>query len=385
MQFDKDRLIECMAGLVGWSQSFRAPECVDELNATLTTSYSGQLVNVNSPLTPEILQACKPIDYLTVESWLLATHDQQILELANWFLNKLQTKTGAKGVLSNTDLGVTIPAIRKTIQKLNKFVGFEIKPYQGSTTVVTVTHIGLCLNTAQTLKLYLYNDGDIDSVIQLDAVYVSAYKLQWFSIDQLTSDVGLFNLSYRNSQYHAGSRWYIGYYEADLQGKAIDTVYKSCCGYSNNENEFIDFVYISPVSMSGVQPEVGGLRPIFDTEGRGGSDRTYGLTIKINVRCDYTDIICSNKHLLATALRKKIATAILWDVYNASNERQLNSTKVVNKEDAMFFAQKNEMELFGNFQQGIKSELEKLAFDFSGLDSTCLPCNKQQIGTTSLV
>ena len=101
------------------------------------------------------------------------------------------------------------------MEKAGRFVGFEIQAQHSEHLVILLKRIGLQFDATQTdLTIYLYHSSQVDPVLTQDVTTTKAGSVEWVTLNN-------FNLDFINDNIGAGGRWFIGYYEDDINGQAI--------------------------------------------------------------------------------------------------------------------------------------------------------------------
>jgi hypothetical protein len=176
--------------------------------------------------------------------------------------------------------------------------------------------------------------------------------------------------NYKSTDYGTGQTYYLGYFENDLTGQAIDTkLYQNCCG-NDWVGKYQDYALVRGV--------------VFDTSALSGddlpnlkqvgyTDQTFGLHLKMSITCDITPTICENGIIFTQLINKKIAYKIWWDFYN---NMKLNRKAELSRDRALPNITRLEKEIDAEFA-GIK-------LDLTDIDNYCMPCNKNFISSATM-
>lgn len=362
--FDKSKITSCFTSLVGWRESAQAPLCYAALSPELTTSDSGLYVNDIAGMDLQLINEAIGKDENDVNDFLENISESCSIELVNDFTILQKEKLNTKALLSNFDTGIKLTDIRKKQTKRSRFVGYEICPTQSNSVKVTLQQLGVQFDTLETLDVFFYASSQLQPLKQVSISNTKESSLEWLILTD-------FIASYI-SEYGAGDKYYIGYYEDDLTGQAIETF--QLCGTCGNApaKKYSPYASIRPIEIASGATYVD--RTLFDVEQVGYTTSTFGLNLKINVECDISDVICENKQMLANSLQKKIAIRLFWEAYNSD---RINRVAFINKEDSRLMAEKLELDL--------ERELKTLSMDFSQIDKVCLPCSRRSIKRVSLI
>lgn len=389
----KDRILECFSGLVGWRESTKAGTCYESLTESLKTSRSSIYVNdIGTGMDLESINQNLPHDYSDANQFLTDLYEASVIELLTRWAQITKRDVYTKTLLANDDIGVKAKNNKSLETKFGRFVGFKITPKPSNSLRAEVLQLGGMFSLAnQNLPIYFYASRQNDPIAVFYADYSSPYSQVWFNLSNTQSGSGsastavdpiTFICDYINREKGSGMDYFIGYYEADLTGNAIQTdMYCGPC--SGTSNELDRWVIITPICVREESTYL--TRELFDIENVGMTSQTFGLFMKVNVKCDASEVICDNVIMFAKALQLVMLEKLFWAFYN-SNET--NSMTANNKQDYRMNAEKCNNELYGYVPEGsyrrIPGILEQLTIDFSNLDRICLGMHKRQLGTGPL-
>lgn len=380
--FNKARITKEFAGLVG----FRKGNGSTPIDATLLESISGLFVNDISNVSLNLISQMIGPDEIDISNYLENVYSSEVLELLNNFVIFQKQKLFTKELLSNFDIGARPQAnnIRLKLIPNNRFVGIEIQPWRGSSINVSVSALGLMFDGIVTnLPIYFYNSSQLEPVAIFNVSTTKAGSLEWIRTAQLDQGSGSgsgaeeaktqfdeFISEFVSENYATGSRSLIGYYEADIvsQGvSAIDTVlWYGCetCGYNSAMTsamtEVKSYTKVMPFQFESANTYM--TRELPDLQNIGFTQETFGISLKLNVKCDITEIIISNKTIFSAAIKKQVAKRILWDIVNTN---ELSGDIVVSSGKARLGHDKLVLEL--------AEEMKSLSIDFRNIDNACLP------------
>lgn len=394
------RITDCFHCLVGWRESAKATECYDALTNQLKHSDSGLYFNNLSGVSLEMINEMKGKDFDTVNDYLDSLQNAAALDLINRFVTKQKQKLYTKALLSNYAVDSYVQNIRNYTLRMpqgqGRFLGYEIRPHQSNSIKAEVMQLGGMFKELQSeLTIYFYSSKQKDALATFTVNINKQNSVVFFdlatqvsgSLSEDCPSIVEVICEYINKDNGNGARYYLGYYEDDLDvgQKSVDTRYRgyngcTSCG-SGSYRKHNEYVTISPIEVS-----VGHLysgNELFDTDAIGYSDQTYGLSMKLNVVCDISDVICDNRILFSNAFQKSVAIRVLWDAYN-SNE--FNSTIANQKQNWRLMAEKYEMELNGYQDEAgyHYGDLDSLSIDFSNIDQQCLGSLKGVMGIMNL-
>jgi hypothetical protein len=314
--------------------------------------------------------------------WLGERVNSSIAKLFNKVATDKKLQSSTKSIFSNIQLFTGAGLLSETLTKSSRLVGLSITPKKINNIQVVLNQIGLQFTAAQTnLTIYLWHSSRKAAYKTQVVSTVGTNKFHWVSL----TDFVLNYVDFTND-IDAGGTWYIGYFEADINGSAVNKSYDfysgPCVGCPNTlldnitkYNLWSKYVNIMPFAVDNGNLDGTNLP---DIENMGYSESTnYGINLSLTVRPDFTEMILDNKSLITYPLGLQFANdTIEWILSNPAT--RINTPHSMSKIDA----QKLIYELSGDratFSRGIKGELadaiEGLAVDLSGI-SAALPKNK---------
>ena len=354
----------CFTSLVGWRESAQAPACFSNLSAELIQSDSGIYVNDLSGMNLQLINEVLGKDETNVNTFLQDIQNSCAIELINDFTVLQRERLNSKALLSNFNVGTKLADIRNKETKRSRFVGFQIKPHESNSIKVSLSQIGVQFDTAETINIYFYSSTSLAPVKIQSITNTKLSSVEWFTLTDFVAE-------YISETQGSGAEYYIGYYEEDLTGQAIET--SLACGTCGNAPKKIWSKYLDLYPIEVESGHTYASKELFDVESVGMTTSTYGLHLKVNAQCDVTEAICANKLLFSNALQKKIAIRLFWEAFNSD---RINRTTFINKADAQMMAEKYELDL--------EDEMKVLTIDFSMVDQICMPCKKRTLRGVNL-
>jgi hypothetical protein len=387
-----NRVQACFQYLVGWRESARAGSCYDALEDGLKRSDSGVYFNDLPGVTLEMVNEMVGKDNASVNDYLENVSSSTINEMCNKFIIAQKNSNYTKALLSNYAMGVYAQNMRIVGLKNNRFVGFEIRPKLSNSIKAQIIEFWAAFDSIQTnLPIYLYASTQIDPIATWTITTTKTNSFERIDLNgDESSSTGSTSweevMSYIDRTRGHGARYFIGYYEEDLTGSAIDTRWPgfggcTSCGGGQQAKDHLQYIVVQPCEVGASNTYTD--RKLFDIDNVGYSDSTYGLMLKINAVCDVSEALCDNKIMFANVYQKMVGIRILWD---AVNTNRLNSTNANQKENWRNLALKYEFEVFGGTVEGRyqKGELEVLTVDFSNIDPQCIGARKASFGVMNL-
>ena len=374
--FSIEDIITAGSDLVGWRES--ANSLYPKLPTSLKASQSGLYANDLPGIDFDIIVKGLSDDQTSASDYLIRVQQSEIASLVSEFIGKAKTKLGSRDILSNFDVVNGTADVRDLATKNARFVGWIITPRNSNGIKAEITKIGLQLNAAQSLKLYLYDTSLQTPVKTFDFNYTTPLSVQWLAVTDFIVTGG------RQS-------YLLGYYEYDpnhiiagqLTGSAVEFDFD--CGCNNAPRRvFGEYVWIQPIEIPNNYLNLSGsdyLLPTFSDLTSFYCAESRGMFAKLNVTCDITDLIVNNISVFAKAFQYKIAIRVLDD-FLAS--KQLND--IVDGQRYRDSAKETRM-MYWSFLNGWidstglrrRGIIEDIAIDFSRLDDVCLPCEQDGI------
>ena len=366
----------CMTSLIGWRND--ANTSVPQItNTALLTSNSGLFYNDFHPLLLiENISNTLPED---------KTIDNYLTEKVNSGINKALTKVvlekklneSTKTLLNSSKLFDGIGRFQDTIVSNGRFVGVEVEIFPSYGAKVIIDKIGLQFTSAQTnLPIYIFHTSQIDPIKTVTATTTKANSLEWLTLSESI------DFSYLSNSYDSGGMFYIGYFQDNINGQAIkkdfnfiDGPCNTCRGGANLMkvwNERLNFVRIVPVEVS--SGNLNGTQMFDYTKRKYVSTNNFGLNFGVTVQCDISEYLCEQKMILTDLIGKQVAVDILNDMKHST---RLN--RIANVSQNMIIRDlEGDRETFEpGLAKRLSDSVKAVDFDFSKIDSPCLPCNKK--------
>lgn len=418
-------LMTCLFGLAGWRQTVNPDYPV--LAAGLTSSVSGLYYQDTHPLVnAEYLdQALKNYDafiydvytagaayavgkrvrYATdnkvYEAKVIIAAAPSTLTPGNWsevnlFSQKIEALTRAacnkvvsamftqkkidrvaKSIFDNIQLFSGVGDLMNKEMKQSRFVGFEIRLRNQRDVTMLIQRIGTQFSLANPdFKLYLFSSSQDTPVQVIDMALTRANAYTW-------TDATL-QLKSLNSQLLPGAVYYLGYYEDQLLGNAINKGYNFAAIPCSSCND--DYVlYRQWSGMMSVAPfyvPAAYLADILPGDSNGprlwniGANQytpqnNYGLNLDITSACDVTDFLCRERRLFTDAITLQVAA----DAMNELAYSTRNNTIAKETRDLAMYALSDQPNKNFGILTRLDNAIKAISFDFSDLDDRCLPCD----------
>jgi len=374
--FNPTTIQNCMTSLIGWRND--ANTSVPQItNTALLTSDSGLFYNDFHPLLLiENIANTLPED---------KTIDNYLTEKVNSGINKALTKVvlekklneSTKTLLNSSKLFDGIGRFQDTVISNGRFVGVELEMFPSYGTKVIIDKIGLQFTQTQTnLPIYIFHTSQLNPIKTITATTTKASSLEWLTLSETI------DLSYLSDTYDSGGMFYIGYFQDDISGQAIkkefnflDGPCNTCRGGANAMkvwNERLNFVRIVPVEVA--NGSLNGTQMFDYTKRKYNATNNFGLNFGVTVQCDISQYLCEQKLILTDLIGKQVAVDILNDMKHST---RLN--RIANVSQNMIIRDlEGDRETFEpGLAKRLSDSIKAVDFDFSKIDSPCLPCNKK--------
>lgn len=374
--FNPTTIQNCMISLLGWRND--ANTSVPQItNTALLTSNSGLYYNDFHPLLLiENIANTLPED---------KTIDNYLTEKVNSGINKALTKVvlekklneSTKTLLNSSKLFDGIGRFQDTVISNGRFVGVELEMFPSYGAKVIIDKIGLQFTQTQTnLPIYIFHTSQLNPIKTVTATTTKASSLEWLTLSETI------DLSYLSDTYDSGGMFYIGYFQDDISGQAIkkdfnfiDGPCNTCRGGANAMkvwNERLNFVRIVPVEVA--NGSLNGTQMFDYTKRKYNATNNFGLNFGVTVQCDISQYLCEQKLILTDLIGKQVAVDILNDMKHST---RLN--RIANVSQNMIIRDlEGDRETFEpGLAKRLSDSVKAVDFDFSKIDSPCLPCNKK--------
>jgi hypothetical protein len=308
-------------------------------------------------------------------AWLRDRSEASMAKLFNKLFANKKLSGSTKSLFENRMLFEGDGKLSDTIVKSSRVVGLAIKPRNVNNIRVIIKQLGLQMTAAQTdLPIYLWHSSRKGYVTRQLVTTTGTNRFGWQAMTN-------FNLDFVNftDDIDAGGTWFVGYFESDLNGYAVNKAYDfyagpcvGCSGSQNNVtlyNLWSKYVEIMPFYATPSGTDLPAIENINTDE-----TTNFGLNLMLSVVPDVTEIITNNLTLITYPLGLQFAVDMLeWMMTNPAvrtNQSRINISKE-------FIASQLYSDQAGN--KGLRREyeeaVESLAYDLSNI-SAALPDNK---------
>ncbi len=304
--------------------------------------------------------------------WLEDRVNASIANMFNRLAIEKKLNESTKSIFENKKLFLGSGLLTDTITPNSRFVGIAIRPKNINNIRITIDNIGLQFTQIQTdLPIYLFNSQSQTYIKRQLVSTTSANKFDWIALTDF--DLDFVNIA---NDIDSGSTWYIGYFEDDIIGNAINKPYswiegpcKGCPGSLDEYslwNLWSRFYTAQPAAFTTLD---GTNLP----SNVGYSTSNYGLNLSFSVKPDVTEIFTANKAILTYPLGLQFAADMMqWILHNPPRR---TSPVQGNIQAATIAYDLNDTTNSHSIQKLYDKALKGLSFDFSSM-SQALPNNK---------
>ena len=374
--FNPTTIQNCMTSLLGWRNDAN-PDVPQITDPNLLQTDSGLIYNDFHPLlTIENITNTIPED---------KTINDYLNEKVNSGINKAMTKVvlekklneSTKTLLNSSKLFDGIGRFQDTVISNGRFVGVELEIFPTYGAKVIIDKIGLQFTQTQTnLPIYIFHTSQIDPIQTITASTTKSNSLEWLTLSQTI------DLAYLSDNYDSGGMFYIGYFQDDISGQAIKKEFNflqgpcnTCRGGSNAMkvwNERLNFVRIVPVEVS--NSDLNGTQMFDYTKRKYNATNNFGLNFGVTVQCDISQYLCEQKLVLTDLIGKQVAVDILNDMKHSTRLNRLANVS----QNMIIRDLDGDQETFEpGLSKRLSDSVKAVDFDFSKIDSPCLPCNRK--------
>lgn len=329
-----------------------------------------------------------------VEVNLLAQRLEQItnaaaLKVMTAIFTQKKLNEVTKSIFENIQLFDGAGSLLNKEIKMSRFVGFEIFLKDNRDLLTVIRRLGTQFTQANPdFVLYVFHSSQEDPIYEIALDLTKSNSFEWTRL--LDEDNAQILLKYLSDEYSPGGSFYIGYYEDELVGQAINKGYDfgimPQCTTCNNDYQYwsnwSQYLRIQPFTVQA--SDIAGKNPYdaFDPQpakiwdirkNQYAYTRNYGLNLDLTVKCDVTDFFCRERSLFADAISKQVAIDVLRLIgFSTRNNPDSKMTK-----DMALYELNNKDNNTPGASKRLDNALKAVSFDVSDLNDACLPCNQK--------
>jgi hypothetical protein len=403
--------------LVGWRNS-NNPD-LPQLGTDLTTSISGKVFNDGHPLVTleNIYATCPDFDnynaspydaavtypkgaivrasntvYVSLQDankahapntspdWFCSLLSQHVKNLTLGAISSVvdqvllakKINRSTKGLLQNLLIFDGAGELHNPIIRQSRFVGFEITIKNFDSLQVKVEELGLQFTEINTDKnIYVFHSSKQDPIASFKFTTVEGSSFQWFKPTDF-----IFNFC-KSGGNDAGGRFYVGYFEDDITGQALQKLYnfnvvpcQGCITQTYNRLAYLEwtkYVGIRPFALP-FSALRGTTLPDLTLIGYDPTNN-FGMNMRLTVKCDYTDLLVYNQNIFRNALQKQVTADVLKQIAFTT---RTDFTAQATRDRAMLELKGDNQAKIISLEKILEDEITGIELDFSNFDSPCL-------------
>jgi hypothetical protein len=364
--YSKSAILTAATDIVGYRESTDSNYAT--LPAYLKTSQSGFYIN-DLPIPLELIDDAKQEQ--TFNNYVINVHNSEILKIIQRFTDKQKKKLNTKELLTDVTMIQRFNDFSEVVSgKNSRFVGYAITPRESKSININLKSVGLQSSAAESFTLYLY-DPTQEAAIQSKTVTCSGKSVTWTSLD--------WDIEFDKSDGGAGSSYLIGYFEDDLSGNLYQQTWSE--GMAHQAMKVTrQYAGLVPVRFNNNLLSGVGL-PDMEYLESSQCTQTSGFNLRLNAKCDITDVLVDNIQMFGEAVQYGIAIRYLKD---AQGKIGLNPTVSSGQNRTSFQDMITDFEgtLYGGVIEGIgyqRGIMDNLTLDFSELDAICFKARNDRI------
>jgi hypothetical protein len=317
-----------------------------------------------------------------LSAYLRKVYEGSVLKLFNQVFVEKKLNEVAKSLLGNLNMFEGVGNITGRITKSDRLVGFKIS-VRNKDVVATINQIGLQIDTAQTLNLYLFHSSSNEPLQTFALNHTKSVTFQWHKITNAV-------MAFMDDNVNVAGSYYLCYYEEDLTGSAIRkdlywNGFQQACGSCseailNNRlyNQRSKYLYVQPFYLNSGYFTKGEMWDEFSEIIL--YNENWGINFQVSIQCDVSNWLCQNKTVFADALSKQLVYDLLSEMTFSLRDNQ-KKEKVAAM--AAIALDNQEHGQYGEAKKLTKS-IQAISFDLSSISPECLPCQDRTIKKSSV-
>lgn len=299
-------------------------------------------------------------EYDAFTAWLKEKTEAGIIRaIDTWLDRKFFLNTG-RSLLERKQLLEVAGNPGDTDANQGRLAGLEIAAIRSRNVAGTIEAIGLQFDTSQTVTVYLFSNTSPSPLETMAVNYATADALQWEQVDWAIQGQGAY---------------YIVVDHAAITGHSINSVYEhanACGGILQVPGG--KFFRASAFTVAGDGSALWDLDRMSYTRGT-----NYGLNLRLNIQCDFTDFILEQKSLFATVIAKQVAIGLLREIAFNPTSRINRHESNVDKASLLYEIDGDSQGRPGGMRKQLEDAVAAIQLDSTGIDKYCLPCRRRGV------
>ena len=372
-----NRLIAELKKVVGWRDHFDTSQ-IPALPSSLTGTESGQYYQDFHPnVRLDYIQALLPSNY-ALNTFLDDIETSAIKQMLNMVLVQKQLNHASNELASNNLIYDSVVKDKPIINE-SRFVGVQFSMDSDKIGLkAVINRFGLYMSAVENFNVYLYNSMQSQPVATFNFTSTQTDRFTWQTVDKII-------MEYDTDQSTSGGVWYLGYYQDDLSGQAIqydqlnwlNGYCRSCDGglRSGKYYSISKHIDMRPFYVESASLDPG--RELFDHDAmRYTPTNNYGFNFNISVYCDLTQFFIDNRLTMTNVIGQMVALKVLQMMKASAQINNIDQTVQINIiRDIEGDASTQNVPLWKQVENGIKG----MNLDQSSINKLCVPCAKKGV------
>jgi len=290
-----------------------------------------------------------------VNDWIQNKQYASISKLCNQLFTSKKINESAKTFLDSVQVVDGAGRQADTVTGSSRFVGFEINLKRANNIKAVLNYIGLQFTASQTFTVYLFHSSQKAAVGTWSVTNASATSFDWVTAASPTTGTNELHYVNYSGNIDSGGKYYIGYFEDDISGSAIEKHYDCDTKFKWSKWAEIRPIAVESGSLDGTN--------IFDIDDVGYADTNFGLNFSFSIKSDITEMIVNNKGLFVDAMGYQFASDMLQEmIFNSSS--RINALQDTAKRNAVLY-EWNGQDNRDSIVSRLNNAKEALSFDLS--------------------
>jgi len=313
-----------------------------------------------------------------LEQFLLDTNKQVAIMSIEAVLNQKKLTKSTKALWDQVIIFDGAGSMSNTVINEGRFVGLKVTPSKFNGIRVDLNYIGLQFTRNQTdLTIYVFHSSQIDPVYtQNVSTTKTAKSFEWVALTDTKLYYSNIDQTTVANQVDAGGCYFIGYFEDDVTGQAIEKEWdytKEPCENCNKDvyNKYAYNIYNKFAKVEPIYVEASSLNGnlLWNLENTSyPMTGNFGLNLNISVMCDITDILVTEKKRFAQLIMKQMAVYVARKIKHSTRRNSI--LEALKRDMALELTGVIETNFFG-LESQLLEEIKSIDFDMSEFDSPC--------------